>query len=254
MAFLRLGFITILLSHAVVSGFTSAAAIIIVLSQVKYIFGFDIKSDKTLHKMLYKLILEMRGIPWGTFFLGMFCIIFLIGLKKIAQKFPQLPQLKWAKDAAPLIVTVFTIVLQATIDLEGRGIKIVKHIPEGLPKFSLNDAVAIDDISQLAVGVISTVIVGFMGSIAIAKQLASKNNYEIDASKEFIGLGMVNLTSGLFSGYPITGSFSRSADNHEAGAKSGISAIVIATVVCFVLLFMTSIFELLVRPFWELSP
>jgi MFS superfamily sulfate permease-like transporter len=164
-------------------------------------------------------------------------------MKIIARKYPKY---KWARAAAPLIVTVVTIVLQATIDLESYGILIVGKIPKGLPKFSGKEAVGIEDGGQLAVVVISIVIVGFMESIAIAKQLASKHNYEIDSSKELLGLGMANLTAGLFSGYPITGSFSRSAVNNEAGAKSGISSIVTATLVGLVLLFLTPVFELLV--------
>ena len=156
------------------------------------------------------------------------------------------PKLKWFKAAGPLIVTVFTIVLQATIDLNKRGIPTVGSIPRGFPKFSGKQAVDIEDIGQLAVVVISIVIVGFMESIAIAKKLASKHNYEIDASNELMGLGVANLSAGLFTGYPLTGSFSRSAVNNEAGAKSGISAVVTATLVALVLLFLTPIFELLV--------
>lgn len=242
MGFLRLGFITIFLSHAVVSGFTSAASIIIGLSQIKYVFGYDIPSDKSLHKMLYNIFSNIDQFNWKTFVLGTSCVIFLLSLKKVAVRYPNL---KWARAAGPLIVTVFTIVLQATIDLEKRGIPTVGTIPRGFPKFSGGEAVDIEDIGQLAVVVISIVIVGFMESIAIAKKLASTHHYEIDASKELLGLGVANLSAGLFTGYPLTGSFSRSAVNNEAGAKSGISAVVTATLVALVLLFMTPVFELL---------
>ena len=93
--------------------------------------------------------------------------------------------------------------------------------------------------------VISIVIVGFMESIAIAKQLASKHRYEIDSSTKLIGLGMANFIGGMFQSYPVTGSFSRSAVNNESGAQSGISGIVTATIVALVLLFLTTVFELL---------
>lgn len=245
MGVFRLGFITIFLSHAVVSGFTSAAAIIIGMSQLKYLFGYSIPSDKTLHKMLYNIFKDIEKFNWRTFILGTTCVFFLLGMKKIAVRFPKL---KYARALAPLIVTVVTIVLQAIFDLEGLGIPIVGHIPKGLPKFSGGKAVDIDDLGKLAVVVISIVIVGFMESIAIAKQLAGKNNYEIDSSKELIGLGVANLCAGLFNGYPLTGSFSRSAVNNEAGAKSGISSVITATLVGLVLLLLTSIFELLSLP------
>ncbi len=244
MGVFRLGFITIFLSHAVVSGFTSAAAIIIGTSQLKYLFGYSIPSDKTLHKMLYNIFKDISKFNWRTFILGSACVFFLLGMKKLAAKYPRL---KYGRALAPLVVTVVTIVLQVAVDLESLGIPIVGFIPRGLPKFSGGKAVNIDDLGQLSVIVISIVIVGFMESIAIAKQLAGKNNYEIDSSKELVGLGVANLCAGLFGGYPLTGSFSRSAVNNEAGAKSGISAVVTATLVGLVVLFLTPVFELLVR-------
>jgi len=245
MGILRLGFVTIFLSHAVVSGFTSAAAIIIGFTQVKYIFGYDIPSDKSLHKMIYNIFANIGGFNWKTFVLGTSCVIILLGMKQIAKKYPKL---KWARALAPLFVTVLTILLQLIFDLEERGIPSVGNIPKGLPSWSGGVAVDIDDLGQVAVVIISIVIVGFMESIAIAKQLANKNNYEIDASQELLGLGTANLCAGLFSGYPLTGSFSRSAVNNEAGATSAISSIVTATLVLLVLLFLTPVFELLSLP------
>jgi len=243
MGVLRLGFITIFLSHAVTSGFTSAAAIIIGLSQIKYIFGYSIPSDKGLHKVLKNIFVSIDKFNYKTFLLGTFSIGFLMGMKKLAQKDKK--KFGWTRAAAPLLLTVITIVLQVTVDLEANGIPIVGSIPKGLPPFSGGKAVDIEDFSQIAVLVFSIVIVGFMESIAIAKQLANKHNYEIDSSRELLGLGMSNLCAGLFNGYPITGSFSRSAVNNEAGAKSGISAIVTATLVLLVLLFLTPVFALL---------
>jgi sulfate transporter 4 len=246
MGIFRLGFITILLSHAVVSGFTSAAAIIIGMSQLKYVFGYSIPSDKSFHKVLINIFSGITQFNWRTFILGTISVLFLLSLKTIAKKYPKF---KSARALGPLIVTVVTIVLQALFDLESRGIPIVGPIPKGLPKFSGGEAFrAFEDIGQLAVVVISIVIVGFMESIAIAKQLAGKHNYEIDSSKELLGLGVANFCAGLFSGYPLTGSFSRSAVNNEAGAKSGISAVVTATLVGIVVLFLTPVFELLVSP------
>ena len=246
MGVLKLGFITIFLSHAVISGFTSAAAILIGLSQIKYILGYDIPSDKSLHKILYNIFRNIGNFDYKTFLLGMSCLGTLLGMKFLAKKYDTHPVWKWSRAAAPLVVTVATILLALGIDFEAEGIKTIQDIPSGFPKFTGGLAVDIQNFGDLAILVISIVVVGFMESIAIAKQLASKHNYEIDSSKELIGLGMANLSAGLFGGYPITGSFSRSAVNNEAGAKSGISSIVTATLVALVLLFMTPVFELLV--------
>lgn len=244
MGLLRLGFVTIFLSHAVVSGFTSAAAIIIGLSQIKYIFGYSIPSDKSLHRMLENIFASIDEFNYKTFLLGTFCVMTLMGLKKLAQVYPKL---KWTRAIGPLLVTVITIILQVTVDLQANGIPIVGHIPKGFPEFTANIVFPLQDMGNIAIVVLSIVIIGFMESIAIAKQLANKNNYELDSSLELVGLGMANMASGMFGGYPVVGSFSRSAVNNEAGARSGISAIVTATLVGLVLLFMTPVFEKLVR-------
>ncbi len=244
MGMLRMGFVTIFLSHAVASGFTSGAAIIIGLSQVKYIVGYNIPADKTLHLLLKNIFGSIHQLNYKTFLLGTLSIATLVGLKKVATK---VPNLKWTRAAGPLLVTVISIILQATIDLEANGIPIVGHIPKGFPKFTANVIFPLERMGKLSIVVFNIVIIGFMESIAIAKQLANKNNYEVDSSLELVGQGMANLTSGFFGGYPVAGSFSRSAVNNEAGAKSGISGIVTATLVGVVLLFLTSIFEMMVR-------
>jgi MFS superfamily sulfate permease-like transporter len=242
MGVLKLGFIANFLSHAVISGFTSGAAIIIGFSQVKYIFGYSLPNDKSIQKLLYNLFSNISKFNWKTFVLGTSCVLVLVGLKYLAQTYPKF---KWTKAVGPLLVTVISIVLQATLDLESLGIPIVGYIPEGLPKFS-GSLIFPVDLGPLTVVVLTIVVIGFMESIAIAKKLAQKHNYELDASMELVGLGMANLSSGCFGGYPVTGSFSRSAVNNETGAKSGVSGLVTATIVAVALLFLTSIFELLV--------
>ena len=203
--------------------------------------GYSVPNDKTLHGILKNIFANIEQFNWKTFLLGTSCVATLLGLKKLAARYPRF---KWTRAGGPLLVTVICIVLQATIDLESRGIPIVGYIPPGLPSFTGN---AIFPLSgNMAMVVLSIVIVGFMESIAIAKKLAQVHGYELDASLELVGLGMANLSSGLFGGYPVTGSFSRSAVNNASGAHSGLSAMVTATMVAITLLCLTSVFELLV--------
>lgn len=243
MGILRMGFVTIFLSHAVVSGFTSAAAIIIGLSQLKYFFGYSISSTKTVHTLLRNIFKDIDQFNWKSFLMGSFCLGTLLGLKKISQ---MNKKFKWMRAAGPLLVTVLAIILQAAADLEDKGIEIVGKIPKGLPKYTGDKAISSDNLGPLAVVVTSIVIIGFMESIAISRQLASKNNYAIDPSTELIALGMASLFAGLFSGYPVAGSFSRSAVSNDTGSKSQISGLVTGIMVMMVLLFLTPVFELLV--------
>jgi sulfate transporter 4 len=240
MGLLQLGFITIFLSHAVVSGFTTGAAVIIGLSQLKYIFGYNIPKSDIIYEIIQYTFESIDQFSWKTFLMGSLSILALVTLKHIGKQYPRF---KWVRAAGPITVTVVSITLVVAFDLDKKGIPVVAYIPQGLPSFTAGDWAPIEDFSKLYMLVISIAIVGFMESIAIAKQLASKHKYEIDASTELIGLGMANFLGGMFSSYPITGSFSRSAVNNETGAKSGISGIVTATMVAIVLLFMTSVFE-----------
>ena len=240
MGLARLGFVTIFLSHAVISGFTTGAAVIIGSSQVKYILGYDISSSKRLHELLKNIFKGIDQFNWKTFVIGSLSILALIFLKNIGKTYPKL---KWVRALGPLAVTAITIILTVAFRLDEKGIPIVGNIPSGLPSFTADEWFPIPHFDKLFVVVAGIVIVGFMESIAIAKQLASKHKYEIDSSQELIGLGMSNLAGAMFQAYPVTGSFSRSAVNNESGAKSGISGMVTATLVAFSLLLLTPVFE-----------
>ena len=110
----------------------------------------------------------------------------------------------------PLMVSVASILLVTVFRLDERGIPTVNHIPSGLPSVTVQEwtAVPVQYVGSLYAVASGIVVVGFMESIAISKQLASKHGYDIDPSAELVGLGMSNLASGMFQGYPVTGSFS----------------------------------------------
>jgi MFS superfamily sulfate permease-like transporter len=150
----------------------------------------------------------------------------MIGLKKAGNRFKRFWYLK---TIGPLTVSVVGIVLVAAFDLQDHGIPIVGTIPRGLPPTSVDLWFPIKNASTLFEAVITIALVGLMESIAIAKQLAKRHNYKIRAGTELYGLGAANVAAALFSGYPITGSFSRSAVNNEAGAQSQVSGVVAAT-------------------------
>lgn len=147
--------------------------------------------------ILKYLFMDIEQFNWKTFLLGVSCVGTLIGLKKVAAKYPKL---KWTRAVGPLLVTVVSIVLQATIDLEARGIPIVAEIPAGLPSFTGGIVFPISNTGKLINVVLSIAIVGFMESIAIAKKLAQVHGYELDSSQELAGLGVANVASGLFGG------------------------------------------------------
>lgn len=238
MGILRLGFVTNILSHAVISGFTTGAAVIIGMSQVKYILGYKVKRSDRLHQVLKNIFADIEKFNHKTFLMGMSGIFTLLLLKHIGKKYKRF---SWVRALGPLFVCTVSIIVTYAGKLDEDGIPIIAEIPSGLPSATFSPWSPID--SKLMKTVITMVVVGFMESIAIAKQLAAKHKYDLDSNLELLGLGIANFTGAMFSSYPVTGSFSRSAVNNESGAKSGISAVVTATLVMLVLLFMTSIFE-----------
>lgn len=237
---LRAGFITIFLSHTVVSGFTSGAAVIIGCSQLKYLFGYDIGRPDTVQEVIVRLIEGIDKFNYKTFLMGLSSIFFLLAVKHVGGTYKKF---KWLRAAGPLLLTVVAIVLTVAFGLNGKGIPVVGHIPQGFPDVTISQWTPMTYGHKLISPVISIALIGFMESIAIAKQLASIHKYEVDASKELIGLGMANLLGSAFNAYPSAGSFSRSAVNNDSGAKSPLAGMVTATLVLFALFLLTPIFQ-----------
>ncbi|CAL5081770.1 unnamed protein product [Urochloa decumbens] len=177
MGLLRLGWLIRFISHSVISGFTTASAIVIGLSQIKYFLGYSVtRSSKII----------------------------------------------------PLIESIIA------------GADQVGEIPQGLPKFSIPRG--FEHVMLLMPTAVLITGVAILESVGIAKALAAKNGYELDSNKELFGLGIANICGSLFSAYPATGSFSRSAVNHESGAKTGLSGIIMGIIIGGALMFMTPLF------------
>ncbi len=227
---LKLGFVTEFISHAVISGFTSAAAIVIGLSQLKHLLGINLPSTENVFKLLYKAFGQLTSIHPYTLLIGVTSIIILVALKKWLPKVP-----------APLVVVVYSTLLVYTLDLHEKGVSIIGKVPDGLPTISF-PVWNIESISALMPIAITIAIIGFVESFAIAKVIATKEKYKVHPNRELIGLGLANVSASTFSGYPVTGGFSRSAVNYGAGARTGLASIITAVLIIFTLLFFTSWF------------
>lgn len=233
MGVFRLGFLVNFLSHPVISGFTSAAALIIGFSQLKNLLGINIPRSHHIHTIMWEAIQRITDINVATMLIGVGSIIVLLLLKRWRPVFP----------GALLVVVLSTLAVWG-FRLDAHGVKIVGDVPQGLPMPSLPDfdAGAITALIPIAVTIS---LVGFMESIAVVKNFAAKNRYEVDANQELIGLGMANVAAGLFGGYPVTGGFSRTAVNAQAGARTGLASIITAAAIGLTLLFLTPLFHFL---------
>lgn len=227
----RLGFLVNFLSHPVISGFTSAAALIIGLSQLKHLMGVDLPRSHHVHEILLNAIDQFANINWFTLGVGIGGIVLITGVKKINKAIP-----------GPLLVVLFGIAAVYGLGLVDKGVKIVGAIPEGLPALVV-PRFSVEDFSALLPIALTIALVSFMESIAVAKAIQAKHkDYKVSPNQELIGLGAANMVGSLFQSYPTTGGFSRTAVNDQAGANTGLSAIISAALIALTLLFLTPLF------------
>ena len=227
----KLGFLVNFLSKPVISGFTSAAAIIIGLNQLKHIFGIEIPRSNRAHSLLYDTGIAINTTNLITLCLGIGTILTIIFLKKYLKKIP-----------AALTVVILSILIVPFFHLDLYGVKIIGAIPTGLPSPSIPDFSQnyFKDLLPLA---LTLSLIAFMEAISQAKAIEDKHNdYKVDANQELIALGLSNIVGSIFKSYPSTGGFSRTAVNDQSGAKTGMSFIIAAGLVALTLLFLTPLF------------
>ena len=228
----RLGYLVNFLSHPVISGFTSAAAFIIGLSQLKHILGINIPRGLKVHEIVITAIEQSNLINWTSFAIGIAGIAVIIISKKINKSIP-----------GSLLAVVFGLIIVQVMHLGADDIKIIGNIPSDLPTFRMPEISwsIFKDLFPLAAAL---ALVGFMESIAVAKSLQAKHKkeYKIDSNQELIALGLTSIGGSFFQSYTVEGGFGRSAVNDQAGAKTGVAAIISALMVVLALLYLTPLF------------
>ncbi len=227
----RMGFLVNFLSKPVISGFTSAAAIIIIFSQLKHLLGAEISGSNKFHQLIINVFEKVAETNSYDLAIGLIGIVIIIGLKRWSAKIPSI-----------LIVVVLGILAVNFLDLEAKGVNIVGAIPTGLPHFETPN-INIENILSIWPIALTLALVGYLEAISIGKALEEKSGEEtIDSNQELVALGASNMVGSFFQSYPATASFSRSAINGEAGAKTNLSALFAVGLVVLTLLFLTPLF------------
>lgn len=229
MSIFRAGFLVNFLSYPVLTGFTSAAAVIIAVSQLKHITGLDLPSGYRIDSMLIALFQQLTEINVPTLVLGMAGIIVLIQLKRWLPKLP-----------GPITVVVLGILVTGLFGLPDVGVRIVGDIPAGLPSFSWPQ-ITVERLKQLFPLALTLAFVGFSETVSIGKTLADKQGQRIDANQELIGIGLANISASVTQGFPVAGGFARSLVNAKSGAKTQMASIISATLMVVTLLLLTSL-------------
>ena len=231
MGVFRLGFIVNFLSRPVISGFTSAAALIIGFNQFRNLFGVDFVRSNQIQEVAVDIWKNISSYNFNTTIIGLSAVIIILVLRKINKKIPN-----------ALIVVILGILSVKYMGDIFKDVAIIQDVPSGLPSFSVPE-IDIDQIKELMPIALTLVLVGFLETISIGKSLESKQDeYRIRPNQELIALGIANMVGSLFKAYPSTSSFSRSAINQESGGTTGVSALVSVGMVIVTLLFLTPVF------------
>ncbi len=227
----KLGFLVNFLSKPVISGFTSAASLIIGLNQLKHLLGIDIHRNNKLQNLLVEAFQHIKETHLVTFLIGASAILTIVLFKKYLKKVP-----------AALVVVVLSVLVVKFLHLDQNGVKIVGEIPQGLPSFTMPH---FDKAIMIKLFPISLTLsfIAFLEAISVAKAVELKhNNYKVIPNQELIALGMGNIVGSFFQTYPATGGFSRTAVNDQDGANTPLAAVFSALVVALTLLFLTPLF------------
>ncbi|MFY0602801.1 MAG: solute carrier family 26 protein [Flavobacteriaceae bacterium] len=228
---LRLGFIVNFLSKPVITGFTSAVALIIGLNQFSNLFGINFIQSDQIQYLLIDFWDKYLEVNSHTAIIGLISIIVILFFKKINKKIPN-----------ALIVVVIGILIMRYFGGQFNDVSIIEEIPSGLPSFSIPQ-IDIDIIRELMPIALTLVMVGYLETFSIGKSLEAKQDeYRVRPNQELIALGLGNIVGSFFKAYPTTSSFSRSAINQESGATTGMASLVSVAMVIVTLLFLTPLF------------
>jgi sulfate permease, SulP family len=250
MGLLRLGFLVNFLSHPVVSGFTSAAALVIGLSQFKHLLGVRIDEPPYPWQLALEVLNAVPDVNWLALGVGVPAILLLLafryllprGLKRLRLPDSVVTPLSRTGPLAIVVLGTLAVVWMGW----GERVAVVGEIPAGLPPLTL-PGMGPGVLATLAPIALAIVFVSYMEHVSVAQALAAKRRQSIDANQELFALGASNLGAAFTGGYPVTGGFSRSSVNFTSGANTGLASLISALLVALTVLYLTPLFEFLPR-------
>jgi len=246
---LKAGFVMNFVSRPVVSAYITGAALLIIFSQLKHIFGIT-ASGNTVFALLGDLWANLPNTNIAALEIGLAAIIILWAIKKyfayaLIKLHVKSRTAKLIGRMAPIVIVAAFIGISAAFNLTDRyDVRVVGTIPAGLPPFSF-PMLTLPKFEALLIPAIVIAIVAFVDSTSTAQELAARARGRIDSNKELLGLGASNIVAGLSGGYPINGSMSRSAVNFSAGGQTQIVGLLVAAFMALTAVFLTPVLKAL---------
>lgn len=219
----RLGMLVNFVSDSVIIGFTAGAGVLISANQLRHLLRLDIPSYPSLITTVQELSIHIEETHLISLGLGLFVILTIVILKKYIPKFP-----------SPLIGMILSGLIVAGFGLQHQGVSVIGELPRSLPPLTRLPS-NFQTVSDLSSGVLAVAAIGLVEAMAIARSIAGQSDQRLNSNQEFVGQGLANIACGLFSGYTTSGSFTRSAVNYHAHARTPLSSVFSGI---FVLIFM----------------
>jgi SulP family sulfate permease len=234
MAVLRMGWVSRLLSKAVITGFLFGAAIDVIVGELPKITGTSASGDNVWSE----LASWVRGLGDShptTLLLGVIALGVLFGLKRFAPVVP-----------GALVVVLGGLAASAVLDLGGRGVSLVGDVPRGLPLPTVPDpALLANHLATVALAALGIVAIGFSQTAGDARFFASRHRYRVDMDQETVAEGMSNVGAAIFQGIPVSTSLSASSLNDSAGAKTAVASLSTGGFVVLTLVLFAPVFSIL---------
>ncbi len=227
---LRLGFLASFISEPVLKGFIVGLSLTILAGQVPRLFGIE-PGTGDFFERVWDFLINIDQTDGLTLLVGVGSLAVLFGLPRVAPAIP-----------GTLVAVVLGIGATELFDLGAHGVAIVGSIESGLPSLALPD-LSLDRFGSLTAAALGVMLVGFAESLGTAKTYAQRENREIDANRELIGLGVANLGAGISGGFVVNGSLSKTAVNSTAGGRTQLVGLIAAGLTMLTLLFLTGYFE-----------
>jgi SulP family sulfate permease len=227
----RLGFMVGFLSRPVLSGFTSAAAILISASQLKHLLGVDLDQSERVHDIVWQAASRFDELHGPTLAVGTAGILLLASARRWRPTWP----------GALIAVGLATVAVSA-FGLENHDVSVVGDIPGRLPSIGVPTD-GFEHLGDMLPAALAITMLGFVESIAIAKVFAQRNRYTVNPNRELVALGVSTMAAGFTNSYPVSGSFSRTAVNAASGARTQMAGIISAGLVALTLVVLTPLFR-----------
>lgn len=226
---LKLGWIMQFISRGVSAGFVSGAAVLIFISQLKYLTGIPIAGNGLIG-YLSSLVMYARQLHPLTLVIGVVTFALMVinryGKRWFWQSWLSPSYAKWAERLFPLLILAIAIILSALLHWSAHGVATIGSIPQGLPTFTIPYMPDFRETLNLLPTAGLMALIAFVSSSSVASTYARQRDESFDANHELKGLGLANLAGGFFQSFPIAGGFSRTAINVDSGAKTPLASIV----------------------------